>query len=278
MNAPSTLRDQHRELPQAKLLVILANSRPDRMRESDQADITYALRALAQRHRDLAEEITHLEQRMMARATTANPSLMAIKGIGVVVGAQLLITASGNPDRLRTSSSFAALCGTSPIPVSSGRTDRHRLSRGGDRQTNAALHHIVKVRLSYDPRTRSYRDAHLSGPKSVARADCVPETLRGTILLAQGAGHRSGDCHPGAVGPSRCAAKGRPLIIGYARCSTDSQDLTAQQQHLTALDANPGRIYVDQGFTGSNRDRPGCVKRSPRSALVTLCWSRSWTG
>ncbi|QTV79257.1 IS110 family transposase [Microbacterium sp. NIBRBAC000506063] len=99
---------------------------------------------------------------MKARATAANPALMAVKGVGPVVGAQLLITAGDNPDRLRSSASFAALCGTAPIPVSSGRTDRHRLSRGGDRQANAALHHIVKVRLSCDPATRAYRDTHLA--------------------------------------------------------------------------------------------------------------------
>jgi len=88
--------------------------------------------------------------------------LAVAPSVGPVVGAQLLITAGDNPDRLRSSTSFAALCGTAPIPVSSGRTDRHRLSRGGDRQANAALHHIVKVRMSYDPATKAYRDAHLA--------------------------------------------------------------------------------------------------------------------
>jgi len=87
---------------------------------------------------------------------------MAIKGVGPVIGAQLLITAGDNPDRLRSSASFAALCGTAPIPVSSGRTDRYRLSRGGDRAANAALHHIVKVRMTYDPTTRAYRDTRLA--------------------------------------------------------------------------------------------------------------------
>ena len=94
-------------------------------------------------------------------------------GVGPVIGSQLLITAGDNPDRLRSSASFAALCGTAPIPVSSGRTDRHRLCRGGDRQANAALHHIVKVRMSFDPATRAYRDAHLAKgwtPKAVFRA------------------------------------------------------------------------------------------------------------
>jgi len=49
---------------------------------------------------------------------------------------------------------FAALCGVSPIPASSGKTNRHRLNRGGDRQANAAPHRIVVVRLRYDQRIK----------------------------------------------------------------------------------------------------------------------------
>ena len=47
------------------------------------------------------------------------------------------------------------------------------------------------------------------------------------------------------------------LLIGYARCCTDQQDLTAQRDGLTSLGVEPGRIYVDHGLTGTNRDRPG---------------------
>ena len=47
------------------------------------------------------------------------------------------------------------------------------------------------------------------------------------------------------------------LLIGYARCSTDQQDLTAQHDGLTALGVSPARIYVDHGLTGTTRDRPG---------------------
>jgi len=162
VNAPAHLRDRYRDLPEAKVVAALANTRPDQLHDIDDADILFVLRSLARRHRDLGEEITSLQDRMQARATTANPALLAIKGVGPVVGAQLLITAGDNPDRLRTSASFAALCGTAPIPVSSGRTDRHRLSRGGDRNANAALHHIVKNRMSNDERTRDYRDTHLA--------------------------------------------------------------------------------------------------------------------
>lgn len=162
INAPAPLRDRYRDLPDPKLVATLARTRPGQAGDTSEADTLHALRSLARRHRTLAEEIADLEQRMLARTVTANPGLMAIKGVGPVIGAQLLITAGDNPDRLRSSASFAALCGTAPIPVSSGRTDRHRLSRGGDRQANAALHHIVKVRMSYDPATRAYRDARLA--------------------------------------------------------------------------------------------------------------------
>jgi len=162
VNARSQLRDRFRDLPDATLVVTLASTRPDQVHDQTDADTLHALRCLARRHRDLGAEITDLEQRMLTRATRANPALLAVKGIGPVVGAQLLITAGDNPDRLRSSASFAALCGTAPIPVSSGRTDRHRLSRGGDRHANAALHHIVKNRMTNDDRTRRYRDAHLA--------------------------------------------------------------------------------------------------------------------
>lgn len=161
VNAPARLWDRYRHLPQAKLVDILAVTRPDQVHDADEADTLFSLRSLARRHRSLGEEITDLDAQMLARASRANPGLMAIKGVGPAVGTQLLITAGDNPDRLRSSASFAALCGTAPIPVSSGRTDRHRLCRGGDRQANAALHHIVKNRMTHDPATRAYRDSRL---------------------------------------------------------------------------------------------------------------------
>jgi transposase len=61
-----------------------------------------------------------------------------------------------NPDRLRSEAAFAHLCGAAPVPASSGRTNRHRLNRGGDRQANTAFHTIVLVRMKYDQRTQEY--------------------------------------------------------------------------------------------------------------------------
>lgn len=88
--------------------------------------------------------------------TQAAPSLVALPGVGIETAGQLLITAGDNPDRLRSEASFAHLCAAAPVPASSGRTNRHRINRGGDRHANSALYTIVLVRMQYDQRTRDY--------------------------------------------------------------------------------------------------------------------------
>jgi transposase len=97
------------------------------------------------------------------------PHLLQLHGIGIATAAQLLITAGGNPERLTAEASFAALCGTAPVPASSGKTTRHRLSRGGDRHANHALHTIAVVRMGSHTRTREFvqrqRDRGRSNPE-----------------------------------------------------------------------------------------------------------------
>jgi transposase len=75
------------------------------------------------------------------------PQLIALPGVGVDTAGQLLVTAGDNPQRLHSEAAFARLCGSAPIPVSSGRTDRHRLHRGGDRRANTALWRIALIRM-----------------------------------------------------------------------------------------------------------------------------------
>ncbi|UGT89934.1 transposase [Mycobacterium ostraviense] len=75
----------------------------------------------------------------------ACPQLLALHGVGYETAAQLLIT----PDRIGSEAAFAALCGVAPIPASSGKTHRHRLSRGGDRQANRTLPMIACTRLGH---------------------------------------------------------------------------------------------------------------------------------
>lgn len=84
------------------------------------------------------------------------PEVAAITGVGTDVASALLVAAGDNPGRLRNEATFAHLCGVSPIDASSGKHERHRLNRGGDRQANSALWHVVITRMVCDPRTRDY--------------------------------------------------------------------------------------------------------------------------
>ena len=84
------------------------------------------------------------------------PALVQAIGIGVEIAGQLLVTAGDNPERLRSEATFGMLCGTAPLPASSGKTQRHRLNRGGDRDANCALHMAVISRMRMDSRTRAY--------------------------------------------------------------------------------------------------------------------------
>ena len=87
---------------------------------------------------------------------TLAPALVARNSIGYESAAQLLLTAGDNSERLHSEAAFAALCGASPVPASSGKVTRHRLNRGGDRAANSALHIIAIGRVRTDPRTKAY--------------------------------------------------------------------------------------------------------------------------
>ncbi len=90
--------------------------------------------------------------------TQLAPQLLEIAGCGTDTAAQLLITAGDNPQRVRSEAAWSMLCGVSPVPASSGRTNRHRLNRGGDRQANRALYMIAINRMRVDPATREYAE------------------------------------------------------------------------------------------------------------------------
>jgi transposase len=159
VTAPEALRAQLRPLSDAELIRHCATRRPDPTRAADpQTATALALRSLARRHQQLSDEITQLDKLITPLVQQINPTLYAIFGVGPDTAGQLLVTAGNNPDRLRSEAAFAMLCGAAPLPASSGRTDRHRLNRGGDRQANAALYRIVLTRLRHDPRTRAYAE------------------------------------------------------------------------------------------------------------------------
>jgi len=117
----------------------------------------HTLKALAQRWLELHEEIKDHARRLKGLTRAAAPELLNAFGIGVDIAAQMLITAGDNADRVRSEAALAKMCGASPIPAGSGRTNgRHRLNRGGNRQANAALYRAVIVRMRWHQPTIAY--------------------------------------------------------------------------------------------------------------------------
>lgn len=157
ISAPASLREQLQPLSDRTRLERLLASRPGTDPTSGvQTATMIALRSLARRHATLSEEIGTLTTMLRTLVQQAAPALLATKGVGVVTAAQLLITVGDNPERIRSKAAFAALTGVAPIPASSGKTNRHRLNRGGDRRANSAIHTIALVRMTCDDRTKSY--------------------------------------------------------------------------------------------------------------------------
>jgi len=131
-----------------------------------------AARSLGRRHVELTVEADRLEERIRTLVTGYAPELLAVYGVGPDVAATLLTVAGENVDRIGTESALAHLAGTAPIPASSGKTNRHRLNRGGNRQGNAAFHRIVLVRMVRHPETRAYVE------KTLARGKTKRDTMR----------------------------------------------------------------------------------------------------
>jgi transposase len=140
-----------------QLIRTCATWRPDTSGFRDPVVATrIALKSLARRILELNDEIADLDQLITTLVAELAPQLVAATGIGVETAGQLLVTAGDNPARLRSEPAFAMLCAAAPLPASSGKTQRHRLNRGGDRQANSALHLIVVTRMRVDPRTKDY--------------------------------------------------------------------------------------------------------------------------
>jgi transposase len=173
VSAPEELRDQVRNLTRMQLIRTCAAWRPDTSGFRDPVCATrIALKSLARRILELDDEIAELDQLITTLASELAPRLLAATGIGVETAGQLLVTAGDNPARLRSEPAFAMLCGAAPLPASSGKTQRHRLNRGGDRQANSALHLIVVSRMRVDQRTKDYV------ARRIAQGHSKPEIIR----------------------------------------------------------------------------------------------------
>jgi transposase len=153
--APEQIRAELRGLSVFQLLERASSYRPGAKR--DIVSLTkFSLRMLARRAITLEEEITEIDAILKPLVKETAPELISTLGIGTDAASALLVAAGDNPPRLRNEAAFAHLCGASPLDASSGKNERHRLNRSGDRQANSALWHIVLTRMVYDPRTTEY--------------------------------------------------------------------------------------------------------------------------
>ena len=111
---------------------------------------------LARRAQALEAEVAELDAILTRLVAQTAPALAARPGIGTECASVLLVAAGDNPQRHRNDATFAHLCGAAPLYASSGKHQRHQLNRGGDRQANSALWHIIITPMVYDPPTRHY--------------------------------------------------------------------------------------------------------------------------
>jgi transposase len=171
VTAPERVRERLEALSGERLGQAAARLRPC-------SDITNGvLRRLGQRVLRLSDEIADAERQPAALLAELAPDLLEECGVGPVCAAQMLAS-SGDPRRMRSEASFAALAGTSPVDASSGKQRRHRLNRGGDRQLNWALHVVALQLVRHHPETSAYYQRLLAAGKTTKEARrCVKRAL-----------------------------------------------------------------------------------------------------
>ncbi len=165
VTAPDRLREELRALPVGRLLQRCSRLRRSSCAGADELATRLVLRSLARRIEAATAESDELERELLAHVRALAPALLDEPGVGPIVAAQVLVAWS-HPGRVRSEAAFARLAGVAPLPASSGQTTRQRLSRGGDRQLNRALHTVVLHRRQHDPSTRDYIARRVAEGKS----------------------------------------------------------------------------------------------------------------
>ena len=165
VTAPDKLREELRVLPTGRLLKRCSRLRRSSSAGADELATRLVLRSLARRIEAATLEAAELERELLGHLRALAPALLDEPGVGPIVAAQLIVAWS-HPGRVRSEAAFARLAGVAPLPASSGKTTRHRLSRGGDRQLNRALHTVVLHRRQHDPATKDYIAKRIAEGKS----------------------------------------------------------------------------------------------------------------
>ncbi len=171
VTVPDDLRRRLTAVTKKQLVRTVSRLRPGADGASD------ALRRIARRIQLLTVELDEIDSELAELVSRIAPGLLAECGVGPVCAAQLLVS-SGDPRRMASEASFAALAGTNPLDASSGKHQRHRLNRGGDRQLNWALHVIALQRVHHHDQTAAYYHRLLANGKTPKEAKrCVKRAL-----------------------------------------------------------------------------------------------------
>jgi transposase len=170
--APDEIREATKGLSRRRLAGEAARWRPRPGGDPVLFATRFAMATLGRRIAALEAEAKRVDELLVPLVRAGAPSLLQVFGVGPDTAATLLVAAGDNPQRIRNEAAWAHLCGVAPIPASSGKTNRRRLNRGGNRQANHALYTIAVTRMHYDQRTRTYVQRHLESGRA------KPEIIR----------------------------------------------------------------------------------------------------
>ncbi|MFI8392189.1 IS110 family transposase [Streptomyces sp. NPDC085540] len=165
VSAPDNLRAELRKLKRPAQVSHCAQLRDRPAQDLEHRMTARALRSTAQRIQNLQAEAKDLEREILTLVRQMAPKLLSLLGIGPITAAQVLVSWS-HQGRFRSEASFASFAGVSPIPASSGLTNRHRPNRSGDRQLNRAMHTITLIRMRLAPATKAYVARRISEGKT----------------------------------------------------------------------------------------------------------------
>jgi transposase len=163
VTAPAALRERIGRGNGARLADRLARMRDRPDAQLHEQTVLTVLRDLARRARALDAQASQYRSEITALVRELHPTLMDEPGVGPISAAKLLVC---DPARFPTEAAFARSNGTAPIPASSGHTIRYRLSRGGDRQANNAIHTIAMNRAVNHAESRAYLDRRIRQGKT----------------------------------------------------------------------------------------------------------------
>ena len=222
------------------------------------------------RLRELTQAIKALENEIAEPIAQVAPQLLSEPGFGPLTAAKLVGEIAG-ADRFATDAKLARAAGLAPIPVSSGRTNRHRLDRGGNRQVNAAVHRVAVARARSHPETRDYIARKTAEGKTHREAiRCLKRHLARRIwqlprincrVRRAGAPSPAGDCdsegREGERGAAGQTARALPVQPLEQKMPAVSVRLIACAPVALADHARAGRPGLDQVAPGRGGRCPG---------------------